>query len=197
MLCSDNTQIKYCIDAKAYEQLLNNIRFKSPLEAGIEVVVYMLLYGVLDSNKYDLLDVSTMSKENFYVYLNDKGKENAKTSIKSGEKEADKTTDLVIVRKGFEFNDGKINDNNSSGAYAFIETKNLAEKKYVNEVDIQRSGVNYYIWTNGLKWVYRNKNEELVEIDLDERKRFPKQYYVDEGRFKELLEMINEIKWEE
>lgn len=189
-------RVEFCIDAEAYEEIINNIRFKAPLEAGVEVAVFMLLYGILDINKYDLMDVSTMTKSNFLVYLLEGSKESAQLNPKTKKKEADKTTDLVITGKGFRYNSGVVNEDNITGAYAFIEVKKLATKEIKTEWDIQKKNINHFIWTNGIKWIFCHKNKEPQTLDLDKRKRFPKQYYVDKDKFKELLTMLSSIEWE-
>ena len=62
MISADKTKVEYVISAESYEYVINNIRYMAPLEIGIEVAVYMLLYSILDRMKYCVLDINTMTK---------------------------------------------------------------------------------------------------------------------------------------
>lgn len=184
-------RVEFCIDAEAYKQILNNILMKTPLrENGVEVAVYMLLYGILDKTNYCVLDVSPFTQEQSWIYL--------KREAKNESPIADKTPDLVIVGKEFKYSNAELCKDNRSGAYCFVEIKNLAVIEYAKEVEIQKDNTDHYIWTNGLKWVYRYKNKTEVIADFGDYKNKSTIVYTEdyEIKFAELLNKLNSIEWE-
>ncbi len=152
----NNDRVEFCIDAEEYKQIMSNILIQAPFEIGVEVAVYMLLYGILDNTNYNVIDVSKFNKEQSLILF----KEETRNVIRI----ADKSTDLAIVEKNFKFNKGKFCTNNEFGAYCFVEVKNLATDIDKEEVKVQENSTDHYIWTNGLKWVYRCKNEKVRDI---------------------------------
>lgn len=199
MLNKEKTIVEYSIDAESYEKIVNNIRYMAPLEIGVEVAVYMLMYGVIDHKKYCILDTNTMTKRNAVVFANEHGKNKVENEFSNGVKkknEVDKTADFAIVGKDFEYNDGVVNKNNKSGAYGLIEVKYFSIKNSDKEYTVQRDYTNHFVWTNGLQWKYCNHKNETVEFDLIKTKRVIGPYKIQKDEFNRLITFLGDINWE-
>ncbi len=179
MLDLNNSSVNISMNAKSYEDIINNVLYKAPLEIGVEIAVYMLLYGIIDKEKYAVMDVNSMKKKKFIVYAN------------AGE-DISKVPDLVIVNNVFKYNHGEHSDSNNDGAYGIIEVKGLAIEYSEKEYEAQKGKANHFIWTNGISWFFDGSDESIVLA----KKSNSGKYCIKEDKFKELLERIYKIDWE-
>lgn len=175
------TKIDITIDANTYAEIINGVLRKAPLEIGVEIAVYMLLYGTINKEEYSVVDVNSMKKKQ------------AKVLVKDDVEEISKVPDLVIVDKDFMYNAGVKNTNNSAGAYGIIEVKGLSVKYSKNEYDIQKENANNFIWTNGIKWYF--DGEDKPSIDLSDGPDQDGKYKIKESEFEKLLVKLKNIKW--
>jgi hypothetical protein len=181
------SQIDIVINNSVYERILNNILTKAPVEIGVEVAVYMVLFGLLEGSDYIVADVNSMWRSKAYVYsdLDDKDKFGA-------------VPDLVILHKDFKF--GSNNNGDIKGANCFIEIKSLASKfKETDEIKSHRENMTNFIWTNGLEWFYFNsadlQKDWSIKIGVIEKSNGL--IKIDGLKFNELLYRINSIDWSE
>lgn len=186
-------RIDISIDSRAYENIINNVQLKAPLEIGVEIAVYMLLFGLLDGTEFEIVDVNSMWLKFAKVYSNSKDKDRIFKAV----------PDLVIVGKDFIYdNDNNKNDNNKkedNHAFGFVEVKSMATNdiKDTDEIRSHKSNTNHVIWTNGLKWYYYNmvSCEQNWDINLSLDKNNSDKIQIDERKYGELLYHLNEIDW--
>lgn len=178
------SHIDISIDSAKYEQMLNNITFKAPLEIGVEVAVYMVLFGLLENTDMVVMDIDTMQKKQAKVYSNNKNE--ALGAV----------PDLVIVDKSFSYK----NPSQDSSAYALIEIKNLKEtdiKENKEEIISHKKNTNNFIWTNGKVWHYFNKLQPIKnwDIDLCSKETTDDSISIDSFKYAELLYRLKNIDW--
>ena len=205
-------RVDVSIDCGAYEHMINNVRFKAPLEIGVEIAVFMLLFGLLEESEFEVVDVNTMRKTYAEGYADPKD-----GGIPFGA-----VPDLVIVEKDFVYdnqpNDNRPNDNHAVG---FVEVKSIATndmKLDTGEMESHKANTNHLIWTNGLKWYYFNRvSQEAMEkpawsVDLavdkkgdngrirnlaSDKKGDNGRIRIDERKYGELLYRLNQINWKQ
>ena len=165
------------LDADAYETILNNVYTKAPLEIGVEIAVFMLLYGKLHQY-YDVADVNTMWRRYAAAYVD-------------ASDELTAVPDLVILDKAFRFTEG------NGTAYGFVEVKNLAARQNgeTEEMKSHRNNANHVIWTNGLIWTYYQFGSEQWSMDLTGPCEQKGRIRIDPWRFCLLLEKLDQIPW--
>ncbi len=177
-------RIDISIDSVKYEQILNNICFKAPVEIGVEIAVYMILFGLLEDTNMVVVDVNTMWRSKAGVYSNASDK-NALGAV----------PDLVIVNKSFDFR-----GSNDNRAYGFIEVKSLActDAKEDNEMKSHKNNTNNLLWTNGVIWKYYSAlaSEKNWHIDLRSEKMKDNSIHIDSLKYGELLYKLKQIEWE-
>lgn len=178
---NDNTSVSITINAEAYEDIINSILYQAPLEIGVEIAVYMLLFGIIDRDKYSILDINSMQKNKAKVY--------SKMIVD----EISKVPDIVIVDKPFEYNQGEINDNNNIGAYGIIEIKGLSVNYSKEEYEAQKENANHFIWTNGIRWVFDGNEDKTIVLSAnpDENGK----YNIDNSQFKNLIIELKQLEW--
>lgn len=173
------------INYKVYEEILNNIRFKAPVEIGVEVAVYMLLFGLLEGMNLAVLDVNSMWRKKAKVYSINSDKEAGFEAV----------PDLVIVSNEFSFQ----KENPKNLTYGFVEVKALSEQySETNEIKSHKKNTNHLIWTDGLEWHYFNQNDQTqnwtidlkISVDTDDT------IIIDEKKYAELLNKLSKIDWE-
>lgn len=175
--------INISIDSVKYEQILNNVLFKAPIEIGVEIAVYMILFGLFEDTNKIVLDVNTMWKSKAKRYSNT-----------SDNVEFGAVPDLVIVDKSFSYSE---HTNNKS--YGFVEIKSLACSKIKDdgEIESHKNNTNNFIWTNGQIWHYFNKSnpERNWSIDLRD-KTSDNLIHINNLKYGELLYNLKNIEWE-
>ena len=175
--------IDISIDSIKYEQILNNVLIKAPIEIGVEIAVYMVLFGLLENTDMVVCDVNTMWKSKAEKYSNNKGK-------KLGA-----VPDLVIVDKSFSYS----KPSQDSSAYGFVEVKSLACSKIKEDGEIESHKIhtNNFLWTNGKIWHYFNKlkPEQNWEVDLCNTKIKDGSIHIDGLKYGELLYRLKNIDW--
>lgn len=178
-------RIDISIDSEAYEHIINNVKLKAPLEIGIEIAVYMLLFGLIEKSEVEVVDVNSMWRQYAKIYSNSEEKETKFGAV----------PDLVIADKDFDYNDKSIENH----AYGFIEVKSLAinDIKYTDEIISHMANTNHFIWTNGLIWHYYNKSHQDKNWDIDVKLRNTNnnRIFIDERKFGELLYHLAKIDW--
>ena len=177
------SQIDIAINRSVYERILNNIRTKAPVEIGVEVAVYMIMFGLIEDTNYIVADVNSMWKSTANVY-----------SISEDTKNFGAVPDLVIVRKDFNF--GGNDKDDIKGANGFIEVKSLATNyNETAEITSHKNNTHHFIWTNGIDWIYFHNLKEIWNIKLGENKSGS--VLIDGLKFNELLYRLNSIDWSE
>lgn len=178
---NDNTSVSITINAQAYEDIINSILYQAPLEIGVEIAVYMLLYGIIDRDNYSVIDINSMQKKKAKVY--------SKMIVD----EISKVPDIVIVDKQFEYNQGEINDNNNLGAYGIIEIKGLCVNYSKEEYEAQKENAKHFIWTNGISWVFDGNEDKTIVLsaNTDENGN----YKIDNSEFKKLIIELKQLEW--
>lgn len=174
------------VDSNEYERLINTVKSKAPVEIGIEVVVYMLLYGVMENSRYEVIDVNSMRKIQASIYSKLPNKD-----------KIDIVPDLAIVDKEFNYNDEK----SQEYACGFVEIKylNVSNNIESEAVKTHKRSTNKLIWTNGLDWYYYDMmNDEKswnVSIQSMGHLESKEHIYIDRLHFQELLVRLEEIEW--
>ena len=82
--------ISIAINSSYYENQINKIISKAPIEVGVEILVYMLLDGIVSSKGLSLVDVSSMSKDRAKPF-----------GVKSA------VPDMAVVAESFNYSDLK------------------------------------------------------------------------------------------
>ena len=55
------------MDAKDYQKIYQNIIEKSPIESGVQTLVYMFLYEIIKNTNYQLIVIDRMNKKSQFV----------------------------------------------------------------------------------------------------------------------------------
>lgn len=168
------------MDYKYYEQKINDVILKCPIEAGVEILVYNLLDSIINAEELSLVDVNRLRKDRDERLTTDAG-----------------MPDIAILSKDFRYRE------DVGQVYGFVEVKatnsTLPETK---QIEGQKAAVSHYIYTNGLVWQYFKKDESKREIVLAyvENKECrnissPKPVSIDENKFNKLKNCLQEIVW--
>ena len=177
------SHIDISIDSIKYEQILNNVLFKAPIEIGVEIAVYMVLFGLLENTDMVVCDVNTMWKSKAEKYSNNK------------DEELGAVPDLVIVDKSFSYS----KPSRDSSAYGFVEVKSLActDIKEDGEIKSHKIHTNNFLWTNGKIWHYVNnlKPEKNWDVDLCIPRVEDGSIHIDSLQYSELLYRLKNIDW--
>lgn len=117
---------------KKYENILNIVVNKAPIESGVQTLVYMFLYDFVENSDYDLVIIDRLSKRSGYTSY---------TGI----------SDIAIVRKDSDYQYIKTSD-----IVMCIEVKNTSEglDKYSEQIEGQLLTYGKAIITNGYSWKY-------------------------------------------
>ena len=92
------------MDYKYYERKLNDVILKCPIEAGVEILVYMLLDSLIDSENISLIDINRLHK-----------KSDSRLTTKAG------VSDIAVVSRDFRYNSDK------GSVYGFVEVKSNSQ----------------------------------------------------------------------
>ena len=181
----ERSSIKISIDSTVYEQMINNVLNKAPLEIGVEVLVYMLLYGLTENTEYIVADINSMKRKYAKQY--------AALEIDSKESKFGAVPDLVVLNNSFVYASAS---EKKQCALGFVEIKNLKEKLNIQDGEIQSHMKNarHFIWTNGKTWHYFLGGKEEWSIELCDKSR-SKTILIDEVKFDELLYRLSNINW--
>ena len=184
---STNNEVSITITSSYYENQINKIISKAPIEAGVEILVYMLLDGIVSSKGLSLVDVSSMSKDRAKPF----GVEDA-------------VPDMAVVSPDFDYVVSRSEKNQcyKSKVYGYVEVKGVHRKadSCPSERKAHIKAIEHVLCTNGLVWMYFDRNEEAcwsVNLDKQGRNTLRKSIFsIDEEKFKELLEKFHGIDWE-
>lgn len=164
------------MDYKYYEQKINDVIVKCPIEAGIEILVYNLLDKNINRDEYSLVDINRIRK----------GRDN-RLSTDAG------ISDIAILSPNFVFKKEDI-----GRVYGFVEVK-ATSSSLENETQIlgQMSNVSHCIYTNGILWKYYcNQNLKWAKnLSIENVPSSILEIKIAEKEFKELEEKIKEIQW--
>ena len=172
------------MDCSKYEEMLNDVRSKAPLEAGVQTVVFWLLHELLSEN-YAVVDVHSMGLE--------QARHNYATSNKQ---KLASVPDIVIVDKQFQYRNIKDSSTNSGDTYGFVEVKYLATPSNPDTDQMQSyfTCTKHVIWTNGVKWEYYCEKKHIWTVDLCPNK-CEGNLSIAQEEYDELLKKIGSIKW--
>lgn len=164
---------------KYYERKINDVIMKCPIESGVEILVYNVLDNIVETKGLSLVDINSLWKDRDKRLTTDAG-----------------VPDLAVLSNDFEYG------TDIGQAYGFIEVK--AVNRSLNETEqivLQRSATNHYVYTNGLVWKYyenRNTNPKwIISLVKSELEVINSAIAVSiaENKFTELLEKLNHINW--
>ena len=165
------------MDYKYYERKINNVIMKCPIEAGVEILVFNVLDGIIESKGLTLVDINRLWKNRDERLTTDTG-----------------VSDIAVVSNDFEFN------TDIGQVFGFIEVKATNILLFETEqVKGHKSSISHYIYTNGLVWKYY-RNQELIweaVLDVSEQKSIvnAKEISIDKKIFRELLDRLERIDW--
>lgn len=163
-----------------YEEKLNNVIVKCPIEFGVEILVYNLLDYTMDSSSLALIDINSIW-----------GKKDKRLEVNGV------VPDIAVLSNDFIFG------TNCGVPYGFIEAKSTSNKLYkTKQIIKEKGGTKHFIYTNGLTWMYFQNGVMKWEITiacLDEHDcKFitePKTVSVDSDRFDLLIDKLRKINW--
>ena len=165
------------MDYKYYKRKINDVIMKSPIEAGVEILVYNLLDESIDMNEYALIDINRIWK-----------KQDSRLSTEAG------VSDIAIVSPDFVF------EKNVGEVYGFVEVKAAGVSlRDTNQILGQMKAVHHFIYTNGIVWRYYFNQELKWEknIGTDKRRYSTANIEIDTAEFEQLGKEIQGIKWKE
>lgn len=165
---------------KYYEQKINDIIIKCPIEAGVEILVYNVLDDIVEEKKLSLIDVNRIRKS-----------QDNRLTTEAG------VPDMAVVSKDFEF--GNLD---KGQVFGLIEVKaTSAVLKKTEQVEGQKDQIGHYIYTNGLVWQYYEKNKDnpkwikyLTKSEI-ESVNSANHVAIDEEKFSDLLKVLEHIDW--
>ena len=162
------------MDFEVYEQRINDVIVKCPIEVGVEILVFNVLFDLLGDH-FSIVDVSTMWP-------------NRESRLET----AGGIPDIAIVSQDFEYR------GENGIVFGFVEVKAPSVKLVDTE---QLSGHietnKHVLYTNGLEWKYYAPNCGLKwEISLCECgfKTATKRVKLSEEKYLELRNKISAIK---
>ena len=165
------------MNCKYYEQKINDVIVKCPIEAGIEILVYNLLDKNIDREVYSLVDINRIWK-----------KVDSRLSTEAG------IPDIAILSPDFVFKQEDIGK-----VYGFVEVKAAhVSLREIDQVSGQMSNVTHYIYTNGIVWKYY-RNKELIwekNLSINKISYSSSKIEIHEKKFKELEKEIKKIQWD-
>lgn len=167
------------MDYKHYEQKINDVINKCPIEAGIEILVYNVLDNIIESKDLSLVDINRIWKNKDKRLTTDGG-----------------VPDIAVLSRDFMFG------TDTGFAYGFIEVK--ATNRCLSEteqIEGHKSSEKNYVYTNGLVWRYYRNKELKWELSLEKSGCksivYAQTISIAEEKFKELLDKLSEINWKE
>ena len=169
------------MDYKYYEQKINDVIIKCPIETGVEILVYNLLDGCIGMEKYALIDINRIWK-----------KQNSMLSTEGG------VSDIAIVSRDFVF---KRSDGENVGeVYGFVEVKAAGVSlRDTEQIMGQMKKAPHFIYTNGIVWKYYFKQKLEWDINVVETDKScsNNEVEINHTEFERLKENISLIKWKE
>ena len=168
------------MDYRYYEEKLNDIITKSPIEIGVEILVYNLLEECIDKEKYSIIDISTIIKSSDKRLVTDGG-----------------VPDIAVVSKDFKFK-----ETDSGIVYGFVEVK--APGISLRETD-QISGhlakARILIYTNGIEWkIYDTAKTDtakptVINTAMEGLPSSVSKIKVNKEKFDSLIILLKSMKW--
>lgn len=161
-----------------YQEKINNIIEKAPIEAGIEILVYNFLEEFLKFNdEYVLVSINRMQKKSDSRFTTEGG-----------------ISDLAIVSKDFKYNEAQCGK-----VYAFVEVKTAGESlnNNSNQVEGQIESIKHLFYTNGFVWEYYHNQERQWKINImDEEYDYSiAKAHINKDKYLELVyELLDAIK---
>lgn len=127
-----------------YERKINDIISKCPIEAGVEILVYMLLDEIVNSLDISLVDINRIWKDSDMRLTTDAG-----------------ISDIAVLSSDFQY------QSEVGEVYGFIEVKATSVSlDETEQISGQMKEVENYIFTNGLVWRIYKKGLMKKEIIL-------------------------------
>lgn len=135
---------------KQYKDILNNVEKKSPIESGVQTLVYMFLYDLFEDSNYDIVVVDNLHKKSIFTTY-------------AG------ISDLAVVTDDFDY------ENGTKEQIKFcIEIKDTSKQlgDYYEQILGQLLTYEKALITNGKEWVYydindyigKNKSDDIGEL---------------------------------
>lgn len=167
------------MDYKKYEEKIEDVLNKAPLENGIEILAYNILDECIDSKKYSVIDINRAWKEKDSRYDTEGG-----------------IPDILVVTKDFWYK-----HETAGKLICVVEVKYGPNKELVEDKEQligQMKKTKHYILTNGSKWIHYEKEKKVETFELCKINGKEKlECTVNKTEFEELKDYIKKIKWEE
>ena len=129
------------MNAKEYQKIYQNIREKSPIESGVQALVYMFLYEIMKDTDYQLIVIDRMSKKTQFV---------TSTGI----------SDLAIVSDEFRFS-GEHKDYIIS--YVEVKGTDINLFDFEEQIKGQLLSCGRILYTNGNVWKYYDIEKYIAQ----------------------------------
>lgn len=183
----NKSNVTLTIDYQYYEKLINNVILLAPIEAGVEILAFMLLESFVSQKDYTLIDINRFSKENA-----------KKFGVKNNGDGA--VPDFVVVKK--EYNYQKKSDDDICLGYVEIKKPSDKINTKSGQAKAHIAANDHVLFTNGIVWKYINKKDVSqsweILLDIQEKQSIKnKPFSIDEMKFSELLIRLNKIRWGE
>ena len=172
------------MDYSTYISALNSIEEKAPIESGVQALIYMLVFEILQKEtfkKQKQLDIVIIDKmQNHSVFMSYGG-----------------ISDIAIVDKGFSYN-----ENDRTKIKMCIEVKfiseNIKRRKFKNQVLEQLFTYKKAIITNGKEWhFYELKTStNFLDVHINKVIANEQKLAIERRELKSLcLQRTNLVKW--
>lgn len=136
------------MNAKDYQKIYQNMKEKSPIESGVQALVYMFLYEIIKDTNYQLIVIDHMGKKTQFVTT---------TGI----------SDLAIVSDDFSFS-----EEHKDGIISYVEVKatDISLCNFEEQIKGQLLSCGRILCTNGNIWKYYDIEKYIdqhSENDID------------------------------
>lgn len=165
------------MEYRYYEQKINDIIAKCPIEAGVEILAYNLLDEIVNKKNATIVDINRLQKN-----------QDKRITTTGG------ISDIAVLTNDFVF------ATETGAVLGLVEIK--ATNKSLTETEQimgHINGTRHFIFTNGLIWRYYENHKFMWERKIDSLKRnvilTVKNVKVDESEFLELVEDLKKIEW--
>lgn len=166
------------MDYLHYQEKINDVITKCPIEAGIEILVYNLIDQNIniDEEKYSLVDINRIWKNQDSRLLTETG-----------------IPDIAILSPDFVFKNEDVGE-----VYGFIEVKAAGVSlRDTTQISGQMKNTSHFIYTNGIVWKYyfNQKLEWEKNIGTEKTSYSTEKIEVDKNQFEKLRKGIRDIIW--
>lgn len=153
--------------SKEYQKLYQNIKEKAPLEGGVQMLVYMFLFEIIEDTNYQLLVIDRMGKKTQFV-----------TPVG--------ISDLAIVSDEFRFSE---EHKNNIISYVEIKGININIYDFEEQIKGQLLSCGRILCTNGNSWKYYD-----IEKYIKDNSRNDIDYIWAKNEYEEIRKVIYSLE---